>query len=284
MFMHKAIVIALLALMMPTAFAQALLKLSTTTSTDNSGLLSVINSAFTEQTGIRVAVIAVGTGQALKLGANGDVDLALVHAPEAELSFIESGDYVDRRYVMFNDFLLVGPPDDPAQVSTASSITEAMQKIAASGQRFVSRGDNSGTHQKERQLWQMADRSPSGRWYVQAGQGMGSVLKIADEMQAYTLTDRATHSAFGNTMSLQPVFEGGVELSNPYHIMAVNPERHPHVNRASARLYMDFITSDAGRELIDSFSIDGQPLFFTSPVPDSPEHTKDSSGAQTKVY
>lgn len=265
--MKKVLLLLLFCILTPVAHGQSFLKLSTTTSTDNSGLLSVINNAFTEQTGIRVAVIAVGTGQALKLGANGDVDLALVHAPEAEISFIESGDFVDRRYVMFNDFVLVGPADDPAQVSTASSIIEAMQKIAASGERFISRGDDSGTHKKELQLWHKAGVDPAGRWYVQAGQGMGAVLKIGDEMQGYVLTDRGTQIAFSNNMSLQLLFEGGAELSNPYHIMAVNPARHPHVDRASAGLYMDFITSDAGRELIDSFTIDGQPLFFAKPVP-----------------
>ena len=268
MFTQKTIIIALFALLMPTASAQALLKLSTTTSTDNSGLLSVINSAFTEQTGIRVAVIAVGTGQALKLGANGDVDLALVHAPEAELAYIETGDFIDRRYVMFNDFILVGPANDPAGVGTASTLIEAMQKIADSGERFVSRGDNSGTHHKEQQLWQKAELKPSGRWYVQAGQGMGAVLKIADEMQAYALTDRGTHIAFGNNLSLELLYEGVAELSNPYHIMAVNPQRHRHVDYDNARLYIDFVTSNTGRSLIDTFTINEQALFSSEPMPD----------------
>ncbi|MCC5797106.1 MAG: substrate-binding domain-containing protein [Methylophaga sp.] len=255
-----------LSLLLPSAQAQSFLKLSTTTSTDNSGLLSVINQAFTEHSGIRVAVIAVGTGQALKLGANGDVDLALVHAPEAELSYIESGDFIDRRYVMYNDFVLVGPESDPAYVRSATTISEAMQKIAGSGARFVSRGDDSGTHKKELQLWDKAGIKPAGRWYIQAGQGMGAVLKIADEMQGYALTDRGTQIAFADKMSLQQLYEGGNELANPYHIMAVNPERHAHADYANALRYIEFITSEAGRTLIDNFSINGQPLFFSEPL------------------
>ncbi|MCX4190582.1 substrate-binding domain-containing protein [Methylophaga sp. OBS3] len=247
--------------------AETLLRLSTTTSTDNTGLLKELNTAFTEATDIKVAVIAVGTGQALQLGDNGDVDVALVHAPKAELEYVEKGAFIDRQYVMYNDFVLVGPDADPAGVKTAKTISEAMQKIANSQIRFVSRGDDSGTHKKEMQLWEAAGISPSGSWYVPAGQGMGAVLKIADEMSGYALTDRGTKIAYEDKMQLKLVFEGGASLSNPYHIMAVNPEKHPHANVTLAKAYMDFMTSEAGKKLIDNFTVNGQQLFFTSLPP-----------------
>jgi tungstate transport system substrate-binding protein len=251
-------------LLTSTAQAQPLLKLSTTTSTDNTGLLGVLNNAFTESTDIKVAVVAVGTGQALKLGANGDVDVALVHAPQAELEYVEEGYFIDRRYVMYNDFVMVGPADDPAGIASANNISEAMQKIVESGSRFVSRGDDSGTHKKELELWHNANISPSGGWYVQAGQGMGAVLKIADEMSGYALTDRGTQIAYQDKMQLKLLFEGGSMLSNPYHIMAVNPEKHPHVQAAMAKQYMDFVTGEAGKQVIESFTINNQQLFFTA--------------------
>ena len=248
-------------------YADSLLKLSTTTSTDDTGLLGVLNKAFTKSTDIKVAVIAVGTGQALKLGANGDVDVALVHAPQAELEYVEEGYFIDRRYVMYNDFVVVGPADDPADIASAKNITEVMQKIAESGSRFVSRGDDSGTHKKELQLWQAANISPSGSWYVQAGQGMGAVLKIADEMSGYALTDRGTQIAYQEKMQLKLLFEGGSMLSNPYHIMAVNPEKHAHVQSTMAKQYMDFMTSEKGKQIIDTFTVNNQQLFFTATPP-----------------
>ncbi|AFI83659.1 substrate-binding domain-containing protein [Methylophaga nitratireducenticrescens] len=244
--------------------AESLLKLSTTTSTDNTGLLGVLNQAFTEATDINVAVIAVGTGQALKLGANGDVDVALVHAPKAELEYVEDGYFIDRRYVMYNDFVLVGPADDPARIDSAETIIEAMQKIAQAGSRFVSRGDDSGTHKKERQLWDAADITPTGNWYVQAGQGMGAVLKIADEMSGYALTDRGTQIAFQKKMQLKLLFEGDGMLSNPYHIMAVNPEKHSHTQINMAKQYMDFVTGESGKRIIENFKVNNQQLFFTA--------------------
>ena len=251
-------------LLTSTANAEQLLKLSTTTSTDNTGLLSVLNNAFTESTDIKVAVIAVGTGQALKLGANGDVDVALVHAPQAELEYVKQGYFIDRRYVMYNDFVMVGPTDDPAGIASAKNISEAMQKIVESGSRFVSRGDDSGTHKKELELWQTANISPSGSWYVQAGQGMGAVLKIADEMSGYALTDRGTQIAYQDKMQLKLLFEGGSMLSNPYHIMAVNPEKHPHIQATMAKQYMDFVTGEQGKHIIDNFALNNQQLFFTA--------------------
>lgn len=254
----------LVACLINPAYGDALLKLSTTTSTDNTGLLKVLNEAFTAETGVRVAVISVGTGQALKLGANGDVDLALVHAPKAELEYVASGDFIDRQYVMFNDFVLVGPEADPAKVKNSPTIQDAFQQIANAEQRFVSRGDDSGTHKKEMAIWQQAGIQPGGRWYVQAGQGMGVVLTIAEEMGGYALTDRGTQIAYQDKMQLKIVSEGDALLSNPYHIMAVNPEKQAHVQYDLAMQYIAFVTSEKGKQVIDNFKLNNQQLFFTA--------------------
>lgn len=265
--MKAVLYCALFACIVSPIYANTHLKLSTTTSTDNTGLLKVLNTAFTAETGIKVAVISVGTGQALKLGANGDVDLALVHAPQAELDYVANGAFIDRQYVMSNDFVLVGPDADPANVKTTTNIKQAFQQIANAEQRFISRGDDSGTHKKELEIWQQADIQPSGRCYVQAGQGMGVVLTIAEEMGGYTLTDRGTQIAFQNKMNLNIVAQGDMLLRNPYHVMAVNPEKQPHVQYDSAMQYIAFITGEKGKNMIDNFKLNNQQLFFTSVSP-----------------
>ncbi|MEX1200802.1 MAG: substrate-binding domain-containing protein [Methylophaga sp.] len=242
--------------------AQEILKMSTTTSTDNSGLLKYLHDHYKSETGVQVAVIAVGTGKSLKLGANGDVDIALVHAPAAELKYVEQGYFVDRRAVMFNDFVIVGPENDPAGIKSAKTATEALAKIAESGADFVSRGDDSGTHKKELQLWQQAGIKPTGSWYIAAGQGMGAVLKLADEKLGYALTDRGTQIAFAEKMDLVVLNEGDPALGNPYHIMTVNPQKHSHVRTDLAKQYTDFITSEAGQQLIADFMVNGQQLFY----------------------
>lgn len=242
--------------------AQEILKMSTTTSTDNSGLLKYLHEHYQAETGVQVAVIAVGTGKSLKLGANGDVDIALVHAPAAELEYVEQGYFVDRRAVMFNDFVIVGPENDPAGIKSAKTAAEALSKIAEGGADFVSRGDDSGTHKKELQLWQAAGIEPKGSWYIAAGQGMGAVLKLADEKLGYALTDRGTQIAFAEKMDLMVLNEGDAALGNPYHIMAVNPERQPHVRYDLARQYTNFITSETGQQLIADFKVNGQQLFY----------------------
>lgn len=242
--------------------AQEILKMSTTTSTDNSGLLKYLHEHYQAETGVQVAVIAVGTGKSLKLGANGDVDIALVHAPAAELEYVEQGYFVDRRAVMFNDFVIVGPENDPAGIKSAKTAAEALSKIAEGGADFVSRGDDSGTHKKELQLWQAAGIEPKGSWYIAAGQGMGAVLKLADEKLGYALTDRGTQIAFAEKMDLMVLNEGDAALGNPYHIMAVNPEKQPHVRYDLARQYTDFITSKTGQQLIAAFKVNGQQLFY----------------------
>ena len=242
--------------------AQERLKLSTTTSTDNSGLLSVLHPVFEEMYGVKVDVIAVGTGKALKIGANGDVDVVFVHAPAAELKYVESGDFIDRKAVMHNDFVIVGPETEPAGLDKATSAVEALGQIANAKADFISRGDDSGTHKKEKSLWQQAAIQPQGSWYIQAGQGMGAVLKIADEKQAYALTDRGTQIAYADKMSLDVVYEGDEALFNPYHVMAVNPEKHQFVNYPLAGKYIEFITSKQGQKIIADFKKSGQQLFY----------------------
>lgn len=253
---------SLLLLTAKVAVAQDVLRMSTTTSTENSGLLAVLHPVFEEKYNIRLDVIAVGTGKALKIGGNGDVDVVFVHAPVAELKYVEQGDFIDRNPVMHNDFVIIGPENDPAGVASVKTVVDALRKIAESQSAFISRGDDSGTHKKEKQLWKQLGLEPKGAWYAAAGQGMGAVLRIADEKQAYTLTDRGTQIAFSDKISLKVLFEGGPELFNPYHVMAVNPEKHPHVNYDAAKKYIDFVTSKQGQKIISEYKKGGQQLFF----------------------
>ena len=243
--------------------AQDILRMSTTTSTENSGLLAVLHPVFEEKYTIRLDVIAVGTGKALRIGGNGDVDVVFVHAPAAELKYVELGDFIDRYPVMHNDFVIIGAENDPADIATAKTALDALRKIAESQSAFISRGDDSGTHKKEKQLWKQLGIEPKGVWYAAAGQGMGAVLRIADEKQAYTLTDRGTQIAFSDKISLKVLFEGDPELFNPYHVMVVNPEKHPHVNYDAAKKYIDFITSEEGQKIIAEYKKGGQQLFFS---------------------
>ena len=255
------------------AFAIDHLRLSTTTSTDNSGLLAVLHPIFEAKYDVKIDVIAVGTGKALKIGSNGDVDVVFVHAPAAELKYVVSGDFIDRKAVMHNDFVIVGPEADPANVLLAKSASKALQSIAITQTDFISRGDDSGTHKKEKSLWfttkleLTAENEPQGKWYIQAGQGMGAVLKIADEKQAYTLTDRGTQIAYADKMSLIVLFEGDDALFNPYHVMAVNPKKHTHVKYDLASKYIEFVTSEQGQAIIASFKKAGQQLFYPDVIP-----------------
>ncbi|MGI9228749.1 MAG: substrate-binding domain-containing protein, partial [Gammaproteobacteria bacterium] len=232
------------------AAAEQRLRLATTTSTDNSGLLAVLHPPFEQATGIRVNVIAVGTGRALKLGENGDVDVLLVHAPAAEKEFVATGFGVGRLPVMHNDFVLAGPENDPVAVRDTASIGQALQAIADGGADFISRGDDSGTHKKEQSLWRAAAIQPAGDWYLSVGQGMGAVLRIADNKQAYTLVDRGTWLAYRDKVSLVILSEGGVELFNPYHVIMVNPQRHKHVQPDLAQQYIQFIRGETGQAII----------------------------------
>jgi len=246
------------------ALAQEVIRLSTTTSTENSGLLQYLLPAFETKTGKRVHVISVGTGKALEMAKNGDVDLTLVHARPSEDKFVAEGHGVNRRDVMYNDFILVGPPSDPAGIKGSKDVLRAMKKIADSKVKFISRGDNSGTDQMEKAYWKDAGAKPEGGAYVSAGLGMGEVLTMAAEMQAYTLTDRATFGAYKAKTGLAIEVEGDPKMFNPYGIIAVNPARHPEVNYKGAMQLIEWITSAEGQSRIASFKVDGQQLFFPS--------------------
>ncbi len=245
--------------------------LATTTSTRDTGLLDVLLPRFRQQTGIEVKVVSVGTGQALELGRRGDADVLLVHAPAAEQQFMDEGHGSLRKPVMYNDFVLVGPENDPAKVEGEKAITAAFTRIAQTGARFISRGDESGTHHKEREIWQQAGIEPAGRWYRRAGSGMAEVLRMASEKpgeEAYTLTDRGTLLAqrnAGTGLKLRILSEGDPLLFNPYSVILVNPEKHPHVRRQSGEKLIDFLLAPDTRKMIAEFGKTqyGQPLFFT---------------------
>lgn len=242
------------------------IRLATTTSTDNSGLFRKLLPHYEAASGDQVQVIAVGTGKALKLGEDGNVDVVLVHAPSAEVEFVESGFGVNRRSVMYNDFVLVGPPTDPAEVRGMRQASEALSRIAENRTVFVSRGDDSGTHKKERSLWELAAVKPDAFWYREAGQGMGTVLLMSSELQGYTLTDRGTWLAFEPKLQLEVLVEGDPLLFNPYGIIAVNPDLHRGVNYLGAMRLIAWITSVEGQELIREFTLGGRPLFIPTAI------------------
>ena len=244
--------------------------LATTTSTQDSGLLDTLIPAFEKKTGYKVKTVAVGTGQALSMAARGEADVLLVHSPESELEVVRSGAAIDRRLVMHNDFVLVGPKSDPAKVRGEQSVAAAFRKIANGGCLFLSRGDDSGTNKKELEIWKAAGvavtpaggKSPS--WYQETGSGMGQTLNVASEKGAYTLTDRGTYLALQKNLALEVLVEGDKTLLNIYHVMRVNPERFPKVNAKGASAFADFITSPEGQRIIADFGKDkyGLPLFF----------------------
>ncbi len=262
-----ALLLTLFAIGAPTTALGVPLRLATTTSTENSGLLEFLLPVFEKKTGTKVHVIGVGSGKALKLGENGDVDVILSHAPALEERFIAEGWGVDRKAVMYNDFVIVGPPADPAGIAAAVTTNEAFSKIAEAGVDFISRGDISGTHLKEKALWKAAGIEPAGKWYVSAGLGMGRVLLMASERRGYTLTDRGTFLSYGAKTDLSILFQGDPPLHNPYTIMAVNPARHEHANYGAAQALITWITAPEAQELIRTYQVDGQTLFFPSAEP-----------------
>jgi tungstate transport system substrate-binding protein len=240
------------------------IRLATTTSTDNSGLLADILPTFSDATGYPVHVIAVGTGKALRLGRDGDVDVVLVHARGAEEKFVNDGHGVKRYGVMYNDFVLVGPASDPAGIGEAEDVITALNAIAKHKASFISRGDDSGTHKKELGLWKKSAIKPAGEWYREVGQGMGKVLQIASEMDAYTLTDRGTWLAYQAKSPLQIGFEGDPLLFNPYGIIAVNPKRYPDINLKGANALIKWLISPDGQARIGNFRIGKNRLFTPS--------------------
>ncbi len=246
---------------------QERLRLATTTSTENSGLLNVLLPPFEEELHLKVDVIPVGTGQALKLGETGDVDVVLVHDRKAEEEFVEKGFGVNRRDVMYNDFIIIGPASDPAKIKDVREAKEAFGRIASGKALFVSRADNSGTHQKEMDIWEKAGIRPSGRWYLEAGKGMGEVLTMANEKRAYTLADRGTYLAYSGKIDLPILSEEDPLLYNPYGIIAVNPVRHPHVKYVRAMALIGWVTSPEGQRIIGEYKKFGEVLFHPLAIP-----------------
>jgi tungstate transport system substrate-binding protein len=257
-----AIGFSLSLLLISTGSAADHLRLATTTSTENSGLLAELLPPFEKANNCLVDVIAVGTGKAIKLGETGDVDVIMVHARSKEDKFINDGFGVDRRDVMYNDFVILGPETDPAGIKGNKDAAEAMARIAASKSTFVSRGDDSGTHSREKQLWRKAAVVPSGDWYLEAGRGMGEVIVMAGERQGYTLSDRGTYIAYTEKTPLQIVSEGDKDLFNPYGVIMVNPSRHSHVQVKLAKRFLDYLTSDQAKQLITGFRKGGKQLFY----------------------
>ena len=245
--------------------------LSTTTSTQDSGLLDVLIPLFEKQTGYSVKTVSVGTGQALALAAKGDADVALVHAPSLEKQYVAEGKLLHRRLVMYNDFVIIGPKEDPAKIRTAKTASAALKAIEQAKASFVSRGDNSGTHVLEKALWKSAGVEPKGSWYIEAGQGMGATLGIANERNAYTITDRGTWLALGKRVSLPILIEGDKALLNIYSVMEVNPANGPRINAVGGRAFADFMIAPQTQSVIKSFGVEkfGQSLFV--PVADKKE-------------
>ena len=251
----------------PAAGDDEFIVVQSTTSTRNSGLYDHILPMFTEQTGIEVRVVAVGTGQALRNAANGDGDVLLVHARPAEEQFVADGHGVDRTDLMYNDFVIVGPSSDPAGVAGMTDVVAALAKIAKARAPFASRGDDSGTHMAELGLWKEAGvdvKAASGGWYRETGSGMGATLNTGIGMGAYVMADRATWTSFGNKGSHRITVAGDPKLFNQYGIILVNPEKHPHVKSALGRQFIDWMLSEEGEAAIASFKVDGQQLFFPS--------------------
>ena len=238
--------------------------LSTTTSTQDSGLLDVLVPLFEKKTGYSVKTISVGTGQALALAAKGEADVVLVHAPSLEKKYVADGKLLNRRLVMYNDFIIIGPTTDPAKIKSTRSSVEAVKRIYGSRSRFVSRGDNSGTHNLEKSLWKQAAIEPRGAWYIESGQGMGATLGIANERSAYAITDRATYLAYKKRLALVILLEGDKPLLNIYSVLEVNPANGPRINVVGGKAFADFMVAPDSQAVIKNFGVEkyGQPLFI----------------------
>jgi tungstate transport system substrate-binding protein len=239
--------------------------LATTTSTQDSGLLDILIPVFEKETGFFVKTIAVGSGQAMAMGQKGEADVLLVHSPDAEKKFLAEGYGINRRIIMHNDFIVLGPPEDPAKIKGTKSTTESFKKIASAKALFLSRGDNSGTHAKEKSVWKASGINPEGeKWYQQTGLGMGQTLNVASEKKGYTLADRGTYLALKKNLGLDILAEGDAILLNIYHVIEVNPSKWPKVNIAGAKAFADFMVSKETQEIIRKFGVDkfGSPLFF----------------------
>jgi tungstate transport system substrate-binding protein len=262
-----AVVFALVTTWSSLAHSQEVrLRLATTTSTENTGLLNVLLPPFEQKNNCKVDVISVGTGKALKLGERGDADVVLVHARKAEDKFVADGFGVDRRDVMHNDFVILGPENDPAGAKGDKDPADVFKKIAEKGSPFISRGDESGTHVKEKEMWEAAGVAQKGPWYMESGQDMGATLVMANEKLAYTLCDRATWLAFKDKSPLKIISEGDPRLYNPYGVIAVNPQKNPHVKYDLAKAFIEYITSEEGQKIIGDFKKNGELLFFPDAI------------------
>jgi len=261
-------ILAVAFVILPAGVAHAQQKniiMATTTSTQDSGLLDVLLPIFEKKTGYFVKTIAVGSGQAMAMGQKGEADVLLVHSPEAEKKFMTEGFGVNRKLVMHNDFIIVGPRSDPARIKGAKSSVDAFKRISAANAIFMSRGDNSGTHAKEKSIWKAAGINPERqKWYQQTGLGMGQTLSVAAEKKTYTLADRGTYLALKKTLGLDILYEGDAILLNIYHVIEVNPVRWPKVNAPGAKAFADFMVSSEAQEIIKRFGVEkyGSPLFF----------------------
>jgi tungstate transport system substrate-binding protein len=258
------VALAVMSLSTGPALAQSnVVIVSTTTSTQDSGLLDVLVPLFEKKTGLTVKTISVGTGQALALAARGEADVTLAHAASLEKKYVAEGKMTNRRLVMYNDFVIIGPPDDPAKIKGTPKALDALARIAESQSRFVSRGDKSGTHVLELALWKQAGVEPRGAWYIESGQGMGQTLGIANDRRAYTLTDRATYLAFQKRVDLPILVERDRPLLNIYSVMEVNPANGPRVNAAGGKAFAEFMLAPETQAVIKAFGVDkyGQALF-----------------------
>ncbi len=243
------------------------LTLATTTSTQDSGLLDVLLPAFERESGVKVKVIAVGSGQALELGRRGDADILLTHSPQAEKKFMEEGWGTSREAVMHNDFVIVGPAEGRVELKNAPTVADAFKIIAEAESPFISRSDESGTHQKEINIWKSADIEPDGQWYIRAGAGMAQALRMAHEKKAFVLSDRATYLTLKNEIEMKVSFEGDEQLLNRYSVITVNPQKHSHIHQDEANRFVEFLMSPNAKKIIGSFGVElyGQSLF----VPDA---------------
>ena len=258
-----AIFASIIGLLAGPALAQdRFITVASTTSTEQSGLFEYLLPKFTQEAGIDVHVVALGTGQALKVAENGDADVVFVHDPVAEENFVEAGFGINRKPTMYYDFVLVGPASDPAGVKGSDDIVVALTSVERTKSTFASRGDDSGTHKAELRLWDAAGVEPAGEWYRETGAGMGPTLNTAAGLNAYTLTDRGTWLNFKNRGELEILVEGDQRLFNPYHVMLVNPERHPHVKAADGQAFIDWLVSSEGQNTIGSYEIGGEQAFF----------------------
>ena len=270
---HKGLAIGLFCLIsmlcqnIPAVDNEKLIRLTTTTSALNSGLLEKLIPAFEADTGHTVSIEAFGTGRALRSARDGNADVIIVHSPAAELEFMHAEYGLARLPLMKNDFILAGPKDDPAAVANIPGIINIFKAIAEKQARFISRGDDSGTHNKELEIWHKSNIEPYGKWYIEYGHGMGKTLSFADEMNAYVLVDRGTWLARRDQLRLVQLLDGDGLLDNPYHIISINPDRHPSVIKQGAQRFIEWMTSKQGQDIIKNFTIDGEQLFIPAGNP-----------------